>query len=110
MIWINDIPSLRDPESITYNFDDRIQRVPLLYGNTVQDYGYIPTGDYFTITCVFSMQNWLKLQQYWVNRTLVNFTDTGGTVWEKCRIVCRSYQRVAKFPNYITLNFELWRC
>lgn len=110
MIYINDIPSLRDPESISYSFDDRIQKIQLIGGNTVQDYGHFEDGDVFTVSAVFSFSNYLLIKDLWINRTLVSFTDTTGDIYTDMRLVFKSVKRDANFHNYVTLEFELWRC
>ena len=110
MIYINDIPSLRDPESISYTIDDRIQKIPLINGNTVQDYGYFSTGDVISLSCVFSVANFQRLQALWINRQKVSFTDTAGVIWQNMRLVFKSFKRDEHFKNYIILDFELWRC
>ena len=108
-IKINNIESFRSPESTNYSVDDRIERIPLINGNCVQDYGYIGSGDYFTVSAIFKKADFWSIVGLWSNRTLVTYTDDGGTVWEGMRIVIRSYQYVAKYPDYVTLNFEMWR-
>lgn len=109
MIFINDIPSLRNPENISHTFDDRVEKIELINGNTVQDYGHIESGDRFSLTCVFSSDNYQRLKYLWTSRTRVSFTDTSGTVHNNLRLVFRNIQRVNKFPNYVVLTFELWR-
>lgn len=109
MIFINDIPSLRNPESISLDFDDRVEKVELINGNGVQDYGHVASGDVIGLTCVFFVANYLRLKELWTARELVSFTDTAGTIWQNMRLVFKKIERVKKFPNYVTLTFELWR-
>ena len=108
-IKINNIKSFRSPESTNYSVDDRIERIPLINGNCVQDYGHIESGDQFTVSAVFKMSDFESIVSLWQNRTLVTYTDDGGIVWQGMRIVLRGYQYVAKFPGYVTVNMELWR-
>lgn len=110
MIFINGIPSLRDPESSSLTFDDRVEKVELINGNGVQDYGHVESGDVIELTCVFSVANYLRLKELWTARDTVTFTDTAGVIWQNLRLVFKKIERVRKFPNYITLTFELWRC
>lgn len=110
MIYINDIPSLRDPESITYTFDDRIERIKLIGGNTVQDYGNIDSGGVFSVSAVFSLTNYYLIRALWISRTLVTFNDGDGGIWTNRRLVFKSIKRDRNFPNYVTLDFELWAC
>lgn len=109
MVFINDIPSLRDPENINHTFDDRVEKIELINGNTVQDYGHIESGDSFSLTCIFSLDNYQRLKSLWTSRARVSFTDEGGNVFSNLRLVFRNIQRVNKFPNYVMLTFELWR-
>ena len=109
MIYINDIPSFRDPESSEYNFDDRIERIELINGNAVQDYGYVESGDYFAIEAMFTKANFLRLQEIQMRRELVTYTDEAGDVWESMRIVFRRVRRDKWYPKYVFLTFELWR-
>lgn len=41
MIYINDIPSFRDPETCEYIIDDRVEKIELMNGVAVQDFGHI---------------------------------------------------------------------
>lgn len=109
MIFINDIPSFRNPESSELKFDDRIEKVELIGGNTVQDYGYIASGDTFSLTCLFSYSNYLSLKELWSARASVTYTDEAGATWQNLRLVFKSIKRDRNFPNYVLLTFELWR-
>ena len=108
-IKINDYESYRSPESIALNLDDRIEKVPLINGNAVQDYGHIANGDYFTISALFSRANFNAISALWAARTLVTFTDDAGEVWTNCRLVFRSYKTFPRFPDVVVLDFEVWR-
>lgn len=109
MIYINDIPSFRDPEVCELNIDDRIEKVELINGNTVQDYGHCETGDSISLECIFSMENYLRINELWQTRTKVNFTDESGDIWSNMRLVLKKIKYVKKFPEYVYLNFELWK-
>lgn len=109
MIWINDIPSFRDPESVTHTFDDRIEKVELIQGNTVQDYGHVSSGDVDALTCLFSYENYIRLKELWLNRTRVTYTDEAGDVHQNLRLVFKSIKRYNRFPKFVLLTFELWR-
>lgn len=108
-IKINNISSYRSPESCTYTVDDRIERIQLNNGNTVQDYGHIASGDYFTLTCLFSKANFDAVMALWNARTPITFTDESGQVWQGMRLVIRKWQYQPRFPGYIMLEFEIWR-
>lgn len=109
-VKINNIESYRSPESITINVDDRIEKVQLINGNTVQDYGHIASGDSFTVSALFLKANFNAIVALWEARQRVSFTDDAGEVWTNCRIVIRSYQYEQTFKGYVLVNFEIWRC
>lgn len=109
-IKINNIESYRSPESITINVDDRIEKVQLINGNTVQDSGHIASGDSFTVSALFSRANFNEIVALWEARQRVSFTDDSGEIWTNCRIVIRSYQYEKTFKDYVLVNFEIWRC
>ena len=109
MIYINDIPSFRDPESSSLTFDDRIEKVELINGNTVQDYGHVASGDKLSLTCLFSGENFERLKVLWINRTPINYTDEAGVVSAYRRMVFRNIKSHPKFPDYKFLTFELWK-
>lgn len=109
MIRINEIPSFRNPDSIEYRFDDRIEKVELINGNAVQDYGHVASGDGFTLTCLFSYENYLQLERLWQNREKVTYTDEAGEIWTDMRLVFKSIKRHQNFPGYVMLTFEMWR-
>ena len=109
MIFINDIPSLRNPENINHTFDDRVEKIELINGNTVQDYGHIESGDTDAITCVFSAENFERIKTLWASRTRIAYTDEKGIVHNNLRLVFRNYHPVTRFPDYVVLTFELWR-
>ena len=109
MIYINDIPSFRDPESLEEIIEDRIEKIELINGNTVQDYGHCYMGDIIAITCIFQEFYYNQLMDLWGNRQKVTFTDPRGNVWEDMRLVIKRVKYVDKFPEYVLLTFELWR-
>lgn len=108
-VKINDIESYRSPESCTFNVDDRIEKIQLINGNTVQDYGHVASGDSFTVSALFSWANFQAIVALWEARTLVTFTDESGVQWQGCRIVLRSYRYLPRFHNFVTVDFEVWR-
>ena len=109
MIWINNIPSFRNPESSSLTFDDRVEKVELINGNAIQDYGHVDSGDKFSLTCLFSYSNYERLKLLWTTRTLVSYTDESGDIWQNLRLVFKNIKREKKFPDYVTLTFELWK-
>lgn len=109
MIYINDIPSFRDPESTEYTFDNRIEKIELINGNAVQDYGHVESGDTYQLECMFTRANYLRVLQLWKAREFVTYTDEAGIVNEHMRLVCRRVRRDKNFRDYYFLTFELWR-
>lgn len=109
MIYINDIPSFRDPESAEYIFDDRIEKIELINGNAVQDYGHVESGDAYQLECMFTRANYLRILHLWHAREFVTYTDEAGIVNENMRLVCRRVRRDKNFHHYYFLTFELWR-
>lgn len=108
-IKINNIESFRSPESVNITLDDRIEKIQLINGNCIQDYGHISSGDTITVTAIFKKSDFESIVQLWSNRTLVTYRDDGGNLWNNMRLVLRGYQYVARFPGYVSVNFELWR-
>lgn len=108
MIYINGIASFRDPENYKVIPDDRVQKVEIIGGVAIQDYGHIDAGDVISMTCLFSEANFNQLLGLWNSRTIVSFTDTAGAVWSGRRIVMKEYERDKNFPHYILASFELW--
>lgn len=108
-VKINDIESYRSPENCGYNVDDRVEKIPLINGNCVQDYGHIASGDSFTVSAIFTWDNFVQIVTLWEARTPITFTDENGTQWQGCRLVIRGYKYLPRFRNYVTVDFEVWR-
>ena len=109
MIYINAIASFRDPESYKTIVDDQIQKVKVIGGVVIQDYGHIEDGDAISIVCMFSEANFNQLLTLWENREIVTFTDTAGKVHDNFIIVMKEYEPDKNFPKYIMATFELWK-
>lgn len=109
MIYVNDIPSFRNPESEVITFDDRLEKIELIGGVLVQDMGRVEAGDVFSLKCLFSKENFSRLESLWLSRAKVSYTDTGGVIWENLRLHFLEIERDRNFPNFILLTFELWR-
>lgn len=103
------IKSLRNPESFEMLIEDRIEKIELINGNAVQDYGHIETGDKFALTCIFTVEDYRKLAKFWEKRTKVTFVDEAGTEWADMRLVIQRVKYLRHFPDYVELTFELWR-
>lgn len=109
-IKINDIESFRSPESTSFSVDDRVEKIEVINGCVVQDYGYIAEGDVIAVTAVFHKDDVDQIRELWRERTLVTYTDEAGNVYEDRRIVVKGYGYEQKFYDYWRLEFELWNC
>ena len=109
MIYINDIPSFRDPEAFKVIPDDRIEKIPLMGSVTLQDYGHIAAGDAFQLKCMFSEENFEAFLQLWEARAAVTLTTQRGHVFTNLQIVIQEYEYDKDFPENIVVTFELWR-
>lgn len=109
MIYINNIPSFRNPENSEFTFDDRVEKVELINDNTVQDYGHVESGDKLSLTCLFSRTNYEQLKILWLNRTQITYIDESGETSTYQRLVFRKLKRHPRFYDYVFLTFELWK-
>ena len=109
MIYINNIPSFRDPEKEIFTPDDRQERIETIGGLEVQDLGRVVEGDVFALQCMFTAANFALVEALWVARTKVTYTDIAGQTWQNLRIVIKDSEKDKNFPNYIMVTFELWR-
>lgn len=109
MIYINDIPSFRKPESEVWIVDDRLERIELIGAVAIQDMGRAISGDVIKLKCLFTRENYDLLEQLWLSRTPVNYTDEAGDVWQNMTIKVTELERDRNFPDYIFVTFELWR-
>ena len=109
MIYINEIPSFRKPESEVWIIDDRLERIELIGAVIVQDNGRAVSGDIIRLKCLFSRKNYDQLEQLWMSRTPVNYTDEAGDVWQNMTLKVTELERDRNFPDYIFVTFELWR-
>ena len=107
-IRIGDAVTFRDPETWGYTFDDRQERIEIIGGVYVSDYGYTPEGDTITCDVVLSKVNFDIVLNYWTNRTPVNITDVSGEIYANRRVLVKSYQYVAKFPDFVYASLEFW--
>lgn len=109
MIYINNIPSFRNPEEEEFIPDDRQERIEIIGDIEVQDLGRVENGDVISLQCMFSAANFELLKALWLARTKVTYTDTGGQQYQNMRIKITRWKRDRDFPNYFFVNFELWR-
>lgn len=109
MIKINEIKSLRDPESSEVIYDDRIEKIEVINGVAIQNYGHIKEGDAFSLVCVFKDTDYNEILALWESDEKVTFTDRAGFVWENMRLVIRRAKYLERYPRYVEVTFELWR-
>lgn len=109
MIYINDIPSFRDPEEEKLIVDDRVEKIELLRSAVVQDMGRVKEGDVLSLKCLFSRENYLRFEELWESREKVNYTDPVGVVWQNMTLKVKEIERNRDFRGYIFVTFELWR-
>ena len=108
-IRIGEAISLTTPTSLKFTTDDRQTLIETDGGNVVQDYGHIASGDKITVTAIFYKAEFLKVWNYFQNRTMVQFTDPSGVVWPDMRVRVISYGYKERFEDYINVELELWR-
>ena len=109
MIYINDIPSFRDPETEKVTIDDRQTRIEVVGGVIVHDLGRIQLGSILSVVCMFTWEAYLRVESLWITGEKVTYTDMGGLTWQDMRLVFREIERDKNFPDHIKLTFELWR-
>lgn len=109
MIYINDIPSFRNPESEVLTVDDRIEKIELIYSAAVQDLGRVEAGDTLTLKCMFKRENYLRFEELWHSRAKVNYTDPVGVVWQNMTLKVKEIERNRDFLEFVFVTFELWR-
>lgn len=109
MIYINNVPSFRDPESYKIIPDDRIEKIEIIGSVAIQDYGHISDGDVISLQCLFSEANFNQILNLWNTRTPVTFRDKAGKTFSNMLIVMKEYEPDKNFPKYIMATLELWR-
>ena len=109
MIYINDIPSFRDPEEEKLFVDDRVEKIELFRSAVVQDMGRVKAGDVVSLKCLFTRENYLCFEELWESRAKVNYTDPVGVVWQNMTLKVKEIERNRNFLGYIFVTFELWR-
>ena len=109
MIYINDIPSFRAPESEEVIIDDRVEKIELINGNVAQDYGHIESGDSVALQCLFTSENYERLKALRLRGERVSYTDEASIVHTNLRLVLRRKRRLPRFPKFYLITFELWK-
>lgn len=109
LIHIGDAVSFSAPDGFSYEPDDRQEIIPLIGGNTVQDNGWVSSGDRISFSATFKISEYQKLSRYWMNRQRVNVVDAAGNTWESCRVKIKKLSYPYPFANYVVAEVELWR-
>lgn len=108
MIFINDIPSFRNPDNDDdYLVDDRKTKVPLINGTAIQNGGVFFGG--FNLTVVFKKSDFERFKNLWLANEKVSYTDKAGVVYSGLTIKVSKFGRVDNFHDYIKVEFELWK-
>ena len=106
MIYINDIPSLRNSDSDDdLLIDDRKEIVELINGTCIQNGGNFFGG--FRLTCVFSADNFRQILNLWLANSTVSYTDKAGVTFSGLSIKLNKFSRVDNFHGYFRAEFEL---
>ena len=109
MIYINGIPSFRKPEKAIFTPDDRQERIELIDSVAVQDLGRVESGDVLALQCLFSANNFARLQDLWVSRAAITYVDEAGVSHSFARVKILEWEDDKNFPTYTLVTFELWR-
>ena len=109
-VRIGDVRSFARPEDWTYTPDDRQQKVEIINGVAIQDFGHIEAGDTMSFSANFRRKDFDVLVGYWSNRVLVDIEDASGTIFQKCRVVIKSYSYIDYFESsMVKATLEIWR-
>ncbi len=108
-IQIGDVRTL-DVENWQIIPDDRQQKIEIVGGMAVQDFGHVEAGDRVSCNVTVTSEGWQEICHYWNVRQRVEITDEAGAVWPDMRVVVKSYQYVSRFPRAIKVTLEFWRC
>lgn len=109
MIYINNIPSLRDPEKSEIILDHRIEKTKVIGGVVVQDFGHIKQGIEISLECIFEKKQYTALIKLWASKARVSYIDEAGNTWEDMKLVLRRLKFDRCFKDYVWVTFELWK-
>lgn len=109
-IKLGDVSAIGRAENWRVVPDDRQQKVEVLDGVVVLDFGRFEAGDSFTCSAIFDMANFEMLKKYWIGRTLITITDQSGNVYLGCRVVIKGWEDLRLFEKkYVKVSLEIWR-
>lgn len=108
-LQIGNAVCLRRPEDWSYAPDDRQEVHKIIDGVVVEDYGHVDEGDVISCTALLSYADYIKVYNYWVNRTKVTIIDHAGKRWDNMRVVIKKDSYVNYHESYHKVEFEFWR-
>lgn len=108
-LTIGEAEAFRRPEDWSVTPDDRQEIHKTIDGVVVEDYGHKEDGDVISTTVLLSYPNYVKVYNYWENRTKVKVVDASGRTWENMRVVIKSDTYVNRHESFHKVSLELWR-
>lgn len=109
LLKIGDAVAFRRPEDWSYTPDDRQEAHQTIDGVVVEDYGHVDAGDVINCTVVMAYREYVKVYNYWINRTRVKVVDHAGQEWDNMRVVIKKDSYIDYHESYHKLDLELWR-
>lgn len=106
-IKIGDVETLRT-EDWSIIPDDRQTRIETINGVTVQDFGRVKEGDYYSCKVTLTADDADKVNTYWHKRTPVNVRDVWGVIRKDMRVVVKKFGYVNRFDGYYWAELEFW--
>ncbi len=106
---IGDAVPFNNPENFQMLPDDRQQKIEVMGGVVVQDYGHIEAGDSFSFSAIFDSTNAALIFSYWDTRTLVTYINETGSSYANCRVVVKSFSYINRHAKFYKINLEIWR-
>ena len=108
MIYINDIPSFRNPDNgDDLIIEDRKTKIDLINGTAIQSGGVFFGG--FQLAVVFRKDNFERFKNLWLANQKVSYTDKEGVIYSGLTIKMNKYGYLDHFNKYIKAEFELWK-
>lgn len=108
LLKIGDAVAFRRPEDWSYTPDDRQEAHKTIDGVVVEDYGHVDAGDVIICSVVMSYPNYVKVYNYWINRTEVDVIDHAGNIWTGRRVVIKKDRYIDYHESYHKLDLEFW--
>jgi hypothetical protein len=106
MIYINNIPSLRDSDNGDgLLIDDRKTETKLINGTTYQNGGAFLNG--IQLSCVFHKINFNQILHLWLGNATVSYTDKNGKTFTGFTIKIDKITPVDFFKQYYQIDFTL---